>query len=739
MSSHFKLLATIIAGLSLGIFFGSCKPAKKKPAKTMSKEQCNKVVSSALGSMPTSQVGLTCLSLPKDAIDASSNAYSGNTPSSTLGVDYSQLCQGMNLADGEQPDLSPTFLMWKACTMNGKTCSNNGQFKKSYDFIVDNLTLPKGLLQLQVKLCVDNIKFIATADQSKAVNSCTADSPCYCGNTVTTQYMNNDDSTKADPAFATALANYQKAQQTLLTNTTNYINSANQFANTCKSASQPVLTYAANVAAYAPTELATYIASYGDFLASMMSQAASSGSGLHLDDPAATPGSGSPEAVCNAAQNIVDNGGSAEGPGSGGGDAGMDDTGAASGADGAPSYDYGGGGSSGGSSGGGDSLFTSGSPGTDYTTTGSTVLDYQPASSDEGGVSMVGLGLGAVSAVALLYAAYGLGKSGIGGRFQWTLEGRLLVEDLYHGKGRLRGMHELSKEIYAKEQEGWKLLSKESIDAEDLKKFNELRDERAAKLRELDDEIKKKQTELELDTKNKKLQREIENLTAERDHFISVDGDKRSVFSRYLITGNPGSFEVHSSRVEFEVNGTKYFWDDVQGRVFDKDGKMLSPEDGKARIFEYMEAKGDHYYSITDSQLHQFSTFDETSKAHFLHQEFETLRANQRVTGNSIDSSKIKSAHIAHEKSHADFVKQQNRARTKQKLGNTGKKGVGIAAVVGILAAVGAGMLGLEGDICSTFPSSIVSTENQLNVDGQAVRTAAETLQAIQVKALSSN
>lgn len=295
-------LAPILIGLFLGVFFESC--AKKKTAgkstgaavgtSSLTSESCSAAMTSAVGDVPQTQLAMVNLNIPDSAVNMSSTAYSASVPSSVLDIDYSQL--GNNGA----ADVSPTFIMWKACTSDGKTCTNNGTFAASHNFTIDNIAgLPLGVLQVSVKLCVNDSQFL----KDKSV-TCSASSPC-CGKVTQFDYFNGDDSSSASPQFASALAKYKKDQEALNNAAVQYIAAAKDYINSCASsdAGTPGLQYAKNIAAYSSAELATYVDAYGEYFAAIMATASSNK--LNLADT----GADASTAACPVADSGADSSG----------------------------------------------------------------------------------------------------------------------------------------------------------------------------------------------------------------------------------------------------------------------------------------------------------------------------------------------------------------------------------------------------------------------------------------------
>lgn len=295
--NRFKLLAPVVMGLLLGVlFFESCAKPKKKLSKEDSSaasalaggtDACtapsDAAINSAMGSVPGVQLGIADLAITGSAVSVGPHSFSSSTPASVISIDYAQL------GNGGKNDVSPTFVMWKACTLDGINCANNGNYTASYNFNIDNIPdLPVGILQVSVKLCVNSLQFVVQADQSKAVNSCSSSSPCYCGAVYQTSYTNGEDSSLASPEFQSVSAAYAQDQKLLFDLANQYVAAANDYIGKCKDADAgtPIFQYAQNIAAYSPAELASYVDVYGDYLAEVMANSKSSG--LKLADDGST-------------------------------------------------------------------------------------------------------------------------------------------------------------------------------------------------------------------------------------------------------------------------------------------------------------------------------------------------------------------------------------------------------------------------------------------------------------------
>lgn len=287
----------IVLGIALGAFFASCKPTvinKKNPnasasisnaGQCMSAADTAAAASSAIGTLTAPQLALADMDVDGKKVSVKSQYTSKKTPASVINIDYALLGNS---------DYSATFVLWKACTLDGKTCSNNGQFKKTYHFNISNIAdLPTGLLNVSVKLCVDDKRFLVASDRKKAVNACSSASPCYCGKETKIKYANNVSSTNADPKFASAVANLDAAQAQLLTLAQSYIDQAQSYANSCKVADKNSIPmqYANNIAAMSSAELAGLVESYAGYLKATV-DAQKQGGSLNLADASCSVGGG---------------------------------------------------------------------------------------------------------------------------------------------------------------------------------------------------------------------------------------------------------------------------------------------------------------------------------------------------------------------------------------------------------------------------------------------------------------
>ncbi len=290
-----KVFATLVITLALGLFVESCaqkKPAKKSAASTIKGtgmgvgvNSCPAPsaadISNAMGSVPGAGLALADLTVPTNAMTVSSVTFSPNTPAANISIDYTQLGGGLS-SDGltNNKDISPTFVIWQACSMDRKTCTG---FNKSFNFNIGYATdLPKGLLNVSVRLCVDSLAALLPSEQAKAQNGCTADAPCYCGKVTTTQYMNKDDPKLADSTYKAALDAYNKAESDLMKTASQYVQQASKYVSMCQSSDSgtPMFQYAVNIQNMGAAQVAAYTESYGSYLAQVMT----SSSGLGLAD-----------------------------------------------------------------------------------------------------------------------------------------------------------------------------------------------------------------------------------------------------------------------------------------------------------------------------------------------------------------------------------------------------------------------------------------------------------------------
>lgn len=268
-----RSLAIIAAiGLLLGIVIGSC--AKRKEISKGSTANGTGLSgdtpspAEAIGTSAVPQIAPGDLNIPAGALSMTSEASSPSTASISIDVDSNQIGQGLKLEGGSTTDISPVFLMWKACTTDGKTCYSN-DFIKSYDFNIANITgLPKGLLKVQAKLCVDDLKFITGAEKKSMKNQCSNTAPCYCGPETSQQFMNDVDSANASPEYVTAAQTYFTEQQKLISIAQDYINQATKFVANASAAdaNNSIVQYAQNIAGFSSTELAMYSENFGDYL-----------------------------------------------------------------------------------------------------------------------------------------------------------------------------------------------------------------------------------------------------------------------------------------------------------------------------------------------------------------------------------------------------------------------------------------------------------------------------------------
>jgi len=266
-----KILAPILISLVVGLLF-SCKKSSSGGTSSgatasQSSNSCANASTSSVGSLPGVQLALADMTIPDNAVNMNSTSFSPTMPSATLDIDYSAL------GNNGTTDLSPTYVLWKACSTDGKTCTNNGNWAPSYAFNIDNIPgLPLGVVNVSVKLCVSDSQFLVSSDRS---NKCSSDNPC-CGKETDFQFLNGSDPTSASPQFTAALTAYQNDQTALLTAASQYISQANSYISSCASsdAGTPGLQYAQNIAAYSSAELAMAVDAYGNDFAQIIAAGA---------------------------------------------------------------------------------------------------------------------------------------------------------------------------------------------------------------------------------------------------------------------------------------------------------------------------------------------------------------------------------------------------------------------------------------------------------------------------------
>ena len=530
------------------LFTATCNQAKKakKPSGSakLTTEQCNKIVSDAMGSMPhPTNLALDELTVPTSALTVDSSTVTPSAPSASIDVNPSQLGN-----DGSA-DISPTFLMWVVCTMNGKTCTNNGNFTKSYNFSIGDITqLPTGTLKASIKLCVDDLKYFYPQDQQIATNTCTEAEPCYCGKTISAPYMNSPNSTQPNTAFVTAVQTLQNARQALLNTSKSYIAQAQDYVSSCSVQDQgkPELQYAANISAYSAPLMASIVESTGDILAALA--AAPPQTGLNLDNP-------DPKAaVCNAAQELS----KTEDSGAGGGSDYSDDESSNSG--GESSY--------------GPS--TASNQYSDFPTTASTdmatdgfttvgqAVEVHSANPDEGKTGVILLGVVSLVVAATLFTQMGLRWKGHGGL-------KVLFDYKVMGKVRGAGTHlagveslvsRLEDELMKKPPNPTKvknlqdeLAKKEELYAEEKKKL----EEKLGKLKEEKPTDPEKQKSLE--KKMEKLQLEFDRMGQVYEHLEArVNVVKKVVVNagaKPTLSDTPSAEDIKQSRTAYHEQKAK--------------------------------------------------------------------------------------------------------------------------------------------------------------------------------------
>lgn len=241
-----------------------------------------------IGALPTPNLSLADLTIPESAVEVLNQSASPNTPVVAINVNYDKIHP-----DDDEREMTNTFPVWNICTLDGKTCLNNGAFKISKDFFIQDITdLPKGVLTVKVKLCVNDLKFLSAADQN-ATNDCTSESPCYCGTLYKTQYMNSNDSSLLDPALAAQIKVVQDENQKLFNIAHDYIKQAQNYVNTCSSDSNTAqLEYAQNIASSTPANLSLYTQEYGDYLKAFLAEEGEASQSLNLANTCPTEETG---------------------------------------------------------------------------------------------------------------------------------------------------------------------------------------------------------------------------------------------------------------------------------------------------------------------------------------------------------------------------------------------------------------------------------------------------------------
>ncbi|MBI2601504.1 MAG: hypothetical protein HYW48_00460 [Deltaproteobacteria bacterium] len=249
---------------------------------------------------PREPMSLAGLQLASGDVKVSSTDYKPNAFTTRITVDPFALGRknneglGLSLVEGGAGiEVPPVFVMWKACQKTGQQCSNNGNWAKSYDFTINDLSkLPTGVLTVSIRACVEDLALVVPQEQSALTNSCTSEDPCYCGKEVKVPYLQKDFAS-SDADLNKLAQDIQNAKAVIFQRANAYIQSAKSYLRSCsQDAGTTPYEYARNIASYTSDELAYLTDSLGyamiDFTNSLIKEASTGGElGLAEGTPSA--------------------------------------------------------------------------------------------------------------------------------------------------------------------------------------------------------------------------------------------------------------------------------------------------------------------------------------------------------------------------------------------------------------------------------------------------------------------
>ncbi len=188
----------ILLGLSLSLSIFSCNKKSSTSSSPNDKTSANMCLALDNGSIPdptpASRAGLA---LTNGDISLSSQ-HIAKTSSLSIHTNSARLASKAK-TNGESP---PFFIMYHICKKEDQNCLESNQWIQSPHFTINNIIgSPKGDLIVSTMLCVDDINFVATDDDSPLSKRCSDSEPCYCGKPVNTHFANNDDPNNNDKSL----------------------------------------------------------------------------------------------------------------------------------------------------------------------------------------------------------------------------------------------------------------------------------------------------------------------------------------------------------------------------------------------------------------------------------------------------------------------------------------------------------------------------------------------------------
>lgn len=278
-----------IAILFFFVFFGAASIACNNKAKTTTKEsklatlieegklttECQAATADAKDKITTPlELGLADLNITKESARIGTDSYGNEeTTSVSINVDYSEIGEGKLDDRNMRSNIAPMSVLWKACTINGDVCYNNGNYIKSHNFQIGDIpNLPKGLLSFTILICVDDLSSLEESDRSQATNSCSEESPCYCGSSANILYLHKEEPILTDLEYRAFSIDYHQAQTVFYEIAEDYVSRARDYVNSCEDEDSAAFQYAKNISAYSAAELATLTETHGEALVATMEQ-----------------------------------------------------------------------------------------------------------------------------------------------------------------------------------------------------------------------------------------------------------------------------------------------------------------------------------------------------------------------------------------------------------------------------------------------------------------------------------